>query len=180
EAIIHSHPNGPFYPSEADMQGQLESGIAWGITICAGSSASVPLMWGGDTPKAPLEGRDFIHGIQDCYALAKDYYKQELGIELMDMAREDNWWLSETKNKNFYMAFHDMVGFVKVDELQPHDLVLMKIVSSTANHVAIYTGGDEILHHLAERKSLRETGVMRWKKHIVGYFRHKSLMKKDD
>ncbi|RYE97098.1 MAG: hypothetical protein EOO77_39705 [Oxalobacteraceae bacterium] len=176
QAIIHSHPGGPFFPSESDMQGQLDSKIAWGITISGHDSASKLIMWGGDTIPAPLIGRVFIHGIQDCYSLARDYYKMKLDIDLLDMAREDNWWTSETANKNFYANYYDRVGFVKVDEPQEHDLILMKIIGSVANHVAVYTGGDTLIHHLAGRLSCEEVGVMRWSKFIVGYYRHKSLI----
>ena len=31
QGVIHSHPDKPDHPSRADMLGQIESGLAWGI-----------------------------------------------------------------------------------------------------------------------------------------------------
>ncbi|MFH4263641.1 phage tail protein, partial [Acinetobacter baumannii] len=42
--------------------------------------------------RAPLVGRNYFHGWQDCYALIRDFYSRELGVELMDFERKDAWW----------------------------------------------------------------------------------------
>lgn len=173
QAIIHSHPDGPFFPSKADMEGQIATDVPWGIIYSAHDSASRPLMWGDGVEKAPLIGRMFIHGIQDCYSLIRDYYQMELGIELMEAPREDNWWEND---ENMYLDNFVRAGFERVMDLQPHDVILMNIRSPVPNHGAVYTGGDTILHHLAGRTSdMEEGGVMRWHKFIQGYYRHKDI-----
>ena len=179
-AIVHSHPNGPFHPSKLDMQAQIDFGIPFGLTITDGENASKPMWWGGNAPIQPLVGREFVHGITDCYALVRDYYKTVLNIQLNDYARADVWWSKGDNTENMYLDYFDKEGFAKVDSLKPHDLIFMTIASKVVNHAAVYLGGDRILHHFANRLSNDEDTVGKWHKQIHGFYRHKSLIKGDE
>jgi cell wall-associated NlpC family hydrolase len=101
----------------------------------------------------PLEGRVFVHGAIDCYTLIRDYYRQELGITLMDFHRKDDWWHS---GENLYVENFTKAGFVEVDTPSNGDVILMAIGSPTPCHGAIWLDGDVLLHHLYGRLSCRE------------------------
>ncbi len=108
QAVVHSHPNGPFYPSNRDMQGQLQTALPWFITATDGERASDPVQWGDRSDIPALVGRDFMHGITDCYSLVRDVFAlgkdrlAEQGIDwphepivMPEVPRDDNWWVGE-------------------------------------------------------------------------------------
>jgi len=75
-AVVHSHPDATPDPSEADLVGCEASGLEWHIV---GLPA---LVWRSIRPsgyRAPLVGRQFVHGVLDCYAIIRDWYRQERG-----------------------------------------------------------------------------------------------------
>lgn len=168
-AVVHSHPGGPGHPSESDMAGQLASGLPWAlipVLPCAtgGAHAQRPLWWGPDVPVAPLLEREFIHGLADCYALARDWYRTEGGVTLPDFARPDAWW---GRGGDVLVANLTAAGFARTDEPeQIGDGYIMQIQSPVPNHCAVYVGGGLLLHHLANRLSRREP-VHRWRALIL-------------
>ena len=103
---------------------------------------------------APLVGRPFSHGVLDCYALIRDWYKQERGIELPDFERRDEWWLH---GQDLYMQNFAAAGFAPITgPMQVGDVVLMQIRSPVANHAGVYIGNGHIMHHVARRMSSRD------------------------
>lgn len=168
-AVVHSHPGGPAHPSESDMAGQIASGIPWAIIPvlpCAtgGTHAQRPLWWGPGVPVAPLLEREFVHGLADCYALARDWYRTEGGILLPDFPRPDTWW---ERGGNVLVANLAAGGFVRCDEPeQVGDGYIMQIGAGVPNHCAVYVGDGLLLHHMAKRLSRREP-VHRWRSHIL-------------
>lgn len=159
-AVCHSHPNELPKPSQADKVACEASGLAWHIV-----HVSIPE--GGETPmatdivtvepsgyEAPLVGRVFSHGILDCYALVRDYYKREMDIELPDFERRDEWW---KRGDTLYEDNFRACGFESITgPIQPGDAILMQIRSPTPNHAAIYIGDGKILHHFYGRLSSRD------------------------
>ena len=170
QMVVHSHPGGPAYPSKADMASQVESGVAWAIIALDETRTAPVVAWGGDVPTAPLIGREFVHGPQDCYALIRDVFaagKDGLdaqGIEGWPFAsitlpvypRDDAWW--EASEDNFYEEKPQEIGFVPIDASQarPGDVFLCSIRSERLNHGGVLVGNDLILHHLPNRLSRRE------------------------
>jgi proteasome lid subunit RPN8/RPN11 len=170
EAIIHSHPDGLMCPSQADMEGQLASGVTWGVMACAGGQTSDVVLWGGNEPIAPLIGRPFVHGIWDCYELIRDAYAlgadalKEQGvtaqwpyppIELPSFSRDDGWW---TKGGDLYRENFGRAGFVEIPahDARAGDVFLCRIHSEVPNHGGILVESDLLLHHLPLRVSRRE------------------------
>lgn len=144
QAVFHSHPGGPFYPSKADMQQQLAMDVPWGII--AFDSHYHEVTWFGDgAPKAPLLGRGFQHGVTDCYEMVRDFYREVHNVHLNAVPREWSWWERET----LYEDLLKDTGFISIQphELLPGDGILASIRSRTSNHAAIYLGNDLILHH---------------------------------
>lgn len=169
-AVIHSHPNMSAKPSQADLVACEASGLPWFIL------GTPSLIWEYLEPSgyvAPLVGRKWSHGVLDCYAIIRDWYKQERNIDLPDFERSDEWWKN---GQNLYLDNILQVGFkpIKQDQLQEGDVILMAIGSSVPNHGALYLGDGIILHHIQNRLSTREVFGGYYLKNATGYYRYEN------
>lgn len=173
-SMVHSHPKGKIHPSGADMEAQLQWDIPFGISTSTSDSCSKPFFFGKGVPIAPYEGRVFVNGWQDCFSLLKDWYQQELNIELPVVPHDHYWW---EHNKNLYEAHLSETGFRKLGESEPlkrGDGFLMKIRAAVPNHAGVFVGNGQILHHLQDQYSLIEP-LHRWRNLIWGWYRHKDM-----
>jgi cell wall-associated NlpC family hydrolase len=178
QAIVHSHPDQAPWPSADDMRQQMATGLLWGLVSTDGTDATGILWWGPGIETPPLVGRDFRHGPSgsdgkgDCYALIKDWYAVELGVELVEGPRSHEWWRAggDLYRENFAAA-----GFrvVSIEGARRGDVLLMQIQSQVANHAAIVLGNGLILHHLSNRLS-REEPLSRWLSFVTHALRHES------
>lgn len=182
-AIIHSHPDGPDYPSEADMRGQERTGVPWGI-LCTDGTHTLPITWwGDDVEMPPLEGRTFRHGITDCYSLIRDFYRDRLGITLPVGARNWEWWLNgqDLYKDNFAGAGFRVVDYDNGESPKPGDVWLSQIRSPVPNHGGVYLGDEMILHHPTSKNPVDPTRpskkepIHRWMPHIVMWLRHQEM-----
>jgi len=171
-AIVHSHCNLPPTPSQADLVGCEKTGKPWVIVSWPTGQVHEFLPTGY---KAPLVGREYCHGVLDCYAVCRDYYKEVLDIDLPDTPREDEWWL---KGKNLYLENFEAFGFVRVDlqDLKIHDGIFMQLCSPVPNHAAVYLGDGKILQHVMNRMSSRDVYGGWYRKCTVAVVRHRSLL----
>lgn len=170
-AIAHTHPAIPAEPSNADIVACDRSGLEWLIVSIPDESFTIT------QPKEfniPLVGRQFYHGVLDCYSLIRDYYSQELNISLNDYIREPEWW--NTTTKDLYVENFQKEGFVEVDSLQKHDIVLMQHGSDKINHGAVYLGDSIMIHHSTNRLSSRDVYGGYWRKNTRKILRHRSLL----
>lgn len=179
EAVAHSHPDGWACPSALDMARQKQWDLPFIITVARESGAEPPLVFGRQVPKAPLTGRGFIHGVQDCKALIDDWFRAERGIELLDLPRDWEWW---RRGGDLYRDHFAEAGFHDIDEsrLKPGDCILFAIRSAVPNHAAVYLGGETILHHPSGRHPVDPSVLSktdpypRWRAHAVRWARHAS------
>lgn len=162
--FVHSHPGYPPIPSEGDLTSCELTETAWHIVrvdlneVTDRIEATGWHSWKPNGYRAPLVGRSFHYGVQDCFALARDWYLEELGVVLPDVLHgPDEWW--QDKNSTFSpyedSSNHEKVGLIRLDgpvNLQVGDLVVMQIRSRTGkpNHVGIITDSQRciMLHHL--------------------------------
>lgn len=168
--IVHSHPTTPPIASQADRVGIEQTGLPW---LIINPNADIYQIFEPTGYEPAYIGREFVHGILDCYSLIRDYYKRELAIDLHNYQRPDNWWL---KGQNLYLDRFEEQGFEIVEDLQPHDLILMQVGAPVPNHGAIYLGNNQILHHVLGRYSCRDIYGGYWQKATHTIIRHKSLM----
>lgn len=169
-AVIHSHPDIPPTPSQADLAGCSASGLAWHIV-------SLPAgQWSEIYPSgyiAPLVGREWAFGTLDCYSIIRDWYRQERSIELPDFYRQDDFW---KRGENLYMDNFAKAGFheIAVNDLCCGDVILMTNGSAMPTHGAVYLGDGMIIHHVQNRLSSREIYGGIWQKNTVGALRYGS------
>lgn len=175
-AIAHSHPNGPAAPSQADLVSCETSGLPW-LIVGHPNGAVAEISPSGY--RAPLVGRQFVHGVLDCYSIVRDHYQQELRLDLPDFERPDLWW---EKGGDLYRRHLTDAGFVEVDrspidptKLRQHDVIIMQIGSPVPNHAAVHLGGGVILQHLQNRLSSRDIYGGYWQKNTRLVVRHRSL-----
>ena len=139
--VVHSHPFTRAVPSDpADLVGIEDSGLPWIIVNpnTGGYSETLP------TGKIPdLIGRVFKFGYQDCYSIVRDYYRINLGITLPNVKRETSY---QEYGGSYYIDNYEKAGFIKVTNLQKHDVIVMSILA-TANHAGVYLGDGTMLHH---------------------------------
>lgn len=169
-AVVHSHVGINPNPSQADLIAIERNKLPFLIV-------NYPLnTWTWTEPTgyvAPYIGRPFVHAVTDCYALLVDYYKRELKLDIKDYARQNEWWI---KGDNLYLENYEDAGFVKVDDLQKNDIILMQVASPVPNHCAIYLGDNIILHHVMGRVSSRDVYGGYWRKITSVIVRHKSFL----
>ena len=184
QAYVHSHPNASARASEIDLiQIELHQ-KPW--VICAYPDVEFQ-MYEPCGYKAPLVGRNYIHGIQDCYSIVRDFYERELGIKLIDFEREDAWWESK-ENKSLYLDGFGEAGFIEVGDIQYGDVLLCRVGRTEhVNHAVIWLGDQTelkseqtescvgssiILHHPYGRKSVREVFGSQWQERVAKVVRY--------
>ena len=167
-AVVHSHPAMPPTPSQADLVACEASGLPWFIV-------SIPNgQWAQLQPRgyvAPLVGREWSHGVLDCYSIIRDWYALERGIDIPEFTRFDEWW---KRGENLYTDNFERAGFYAVasSDMKTGDVLLMQVASSVPNHGAIYLGDGLILHHLQGRLSSRDVYGGYWQKITTHTLRH--------
>ena len=184
-AYVHSHPDGNTKPSMPDRVQMNLHGLPWIITNGIDVEIHEPNGY-----QAPLLGREYHHGIMDCYTLIQDYYQRELGITLSNYERTDAWW-EDKDSKPLYLDGFKKEGFVEVDTIQKHDIILCRLGRTEhVNHALVFigdgklksertddvVGNDLVLHHPYGRESLREIYGEQWQRRAVIIIRHKSML----
>lgn len=176
-ALYHSHPNGPPYPSEADLA--LAQHLARPCFIIALSPEAAPeiIRYGPPQP-LDLPHRIFRHGVTDCYGLIRDYYHETYEITLPDQPRRWGWW---DTGDDFYRDQFAAFGFEQLaPETAPQtgDIFVAQMRSPVPNHGGIYVGGGLILHHPAGQAPLdhsrlaRTEPLLRYRPFIVFWLRY--------
>ena len=169
-AVVHSHPKTSPAPSPADMVACEASGLPWFIVNPNTET------WGSYKPNGfelPYVGREFSHGIVDCYSLVRDFYKREFNLELNDYNRRDQWWYN---GENMYLDNFAKEGFKEIDisEVGYGDLFLMQLESPVPNHAAIYLDQGIVLHHVQGRLSSRDVYGGYYQKVTAKVLKHES------
>ena len=100
-------------------------------------------------------GRSFEIGKMDCLTLITDYYKNELGVILPVIDRQEGWYKKNpnTVNENI-PAF---LNKIPLENALKNDIVVFDILNNGCpNHFGIYLENDLILHHPRHKNSTIE------------------------
>ncbi len=173
QAVVHSHVFVPPMPSPADVAACNASGLPW-LIVNHPTGAHAWLQPDAAAHHAPLIGREFVHGVHDCYALVRDWYAEH-GIALRNYARTDNWW---EHGANLYRENFAAEGFIELppgDAPQWGDALLLQVASRVENHAAIYLGDNRILHHIMQRLSRVDLYSQPWQQRTCAVLRHPEL-----
>ncbi len=181
EGVIHSHPDGPWYPTKADAEGQIATGVPWAIVVPGEESAELACHWGGERPPVFAgDGthvqRKFRHYVADCYSLMEDFYR-EIGIDLPKVPREWNWWRT---SESLYTDHLEQAGFAVISSdptqfaalVRPNDAFLFAIRSGgKPNHAAAYLGDGKMLDHVPRQLSrvIGVQGHLKTATHLLRY-----------
>lgn len=178
EAVVHSHVNLPPLASEADRSGCEATGLPWMIITWPDRRWSVinPIGW-----RAPLVGREWAWGSQDCWALVRDGLHDYAGLDVPSfLDRDFKFWL---RGANPIRDLYAQAGFVEIPlgtQPQHCDVLCMRIDSPILNHVGLYLEdpqlGGVLLHQLMYRLSVREVYGGMYLRSTELHLRHRNLM----
>lgn len=171
EAVVHSHtPAFGIRPSANDMVHQIASDVPWGITVTDGNTATKVLWWGDFVLDQPLLGRQFVHGVTDCYSAIRAWRWQSCGIKIPDFPRDEAWWEKglDLYNEGFRKAGYRVIA---ADEAKVGDVALINFRSKVPNHGGTLVEDGLLYHHLQNRLSCREP-LGRWVPMISKWLRH--------
>jgi len=116
-------------------------------------------------------GKKYSWNEFNCYTLIVKLFK-ELGYDIPDYQTEEGW---HKRGKNYFVEeYHKL--WVKIDELEIHDIILFKMMSSVPNHVGIYIGNGKFIH-CQQRVGTAIGTVKRYQKFVNSYYRFKELYK---
>lgn len=164
-AFVHSHPIGPTYPSQHDMEVQVAVAKPSVIVARDMTSGALEIFSMGDhVLKYPLLKREFRHGVTDCYEALRAWFYQTQNYYTPAFPRNDGWWgfmkngVIHPAQHNYYETEFEKCGFEIVDvdpasrdpALHPQvgDVLLMKLGhTSVSNHAGVYIGGNRVFHH---------------------------------
>ena len=143
--LFHSHPSGRPTPSAADISGQIGTAIPWVICPRGGE----PFALGPRSP-APVVGRGYRFGVDDCFSCFRDAFEEFSGDVLPNFARSWGFW---KHGKPLFENGVAAAGFVRVGQdingAEKGDALLFRIHSRGFNHAAFYEGGGMMTHHPA-------------------------------
>lgn len=185
QAVVHSHPDWSAEPSAADRQSCSETGLPWAIIEVRDGKPGAVEWLEPDAFVAPLLGRKFAHGVHDCLTIVLDFYRREMGIDLGDFERRDNWW---NEGGDLYRQHLPCAGFQRMPDggTPMHgDIILMQIRSPVPNHAGVFLADGVlrsepspfpqpscILHHLYGQDSRRDIYGGYWAEKTVGVWRY--------
>lgn len=162
-AIFHSHPNGKSF-SELDRAISVSQNL---INILYDIKQDLFDIFQPKDYNNQYIGRIFNIGKADCYTLVRDYYKNELEIEILDFRRDENW---QEDNINIFNDIFAKEKFIKalqypiedISKIDVNDILCLAPNKKDITHFAIYQGCNKILHHPRNQLSLIEEYSLPW------------------
>lgn len=158
EAIVHSHPGGPGWPTAADMRQQQAMRKPWLIAAENPASKQWEVFDFGDHRlDLPLLEQPFRHGAEDCYTTIRRWWWQKRDVLLSEFPRDDAWWQAD---QDLYVDNFASQGFLRFTprtpaDLLPGDIFLFKLRSPRYNHAGVYDENMLFVHHAPGRLSER-------------------------
>jgi len=180
--IWHSHINRPPAMTPTDLAYCEITAVPWFITSIYLSDGQY--VFSGTTVHEPTGckpdylQRPYVFGVMDCYSLCRDYLARELSIEIpaYQDCRVPGW---ASKGYNFFAEKYEEAGFARLPSgsaAEIGDLFLMQIAAGVPDHIGVYVGNDQMLHHPHGRLSQKSVYGGYWEKHTTHHLRHKSRM----
>lgn len=129
-----------------------------------------------------LIGLPYVSGRDDCYGLARCYYKDVFGVNLTNFARPEGWWNHQDMDLINWSVSCD--GWEKIGTntkaLKIGDGLVFSLIHGKANHVGCYVGNGMFIHHVYKRFSNEEALLEKWTSRLLMIIRHPEVSKKID
>lgn len=170
QCVVHSHDN-CYHASKLDVKQQIAMDIPWGIFNLINNKIENIIFWGDQVTPLPLIGRLFCYGVHDCYSIARDWWRLK-GHTMPNQIRGGNW---DEDITGLIMNNLEKTGWYIVDkeDIQPGDGILFMDRSKMIKHIAIYEGGDYMIHQTSSPGSLSRRDLLnpraRIIKHVVRF-----------
>ena len=123
-----------------------------------------------------LLGKSWKMNQQDCFTLVRDFYIQNFDITIPNFARPQHW---NADRLDLIKTSFPMSGFKLIsepwDDLRPADTLAMAIGSSNANHMAVYVGDNDLIHHRFGLNSCKELLRPFWRMSTLYVLRHPDI-----
>jgi proteasome lid subunit RPN8/RPN11 len=169
--LYHSHAKEPNF-SKLDVDACKKLNIPFVLYCVESDKFTIANPNGGD-----YIGRDWVYGINDCFALIRDWYRQERGVILDDFARCE---VGETRREdwNVFCESFEGQGFTRLSangiKFQAGDVLLMQIAAPNPNHLGLIFDSEkqEFMHHCLDRQSSIEPLGNFSERHTVGILRY--------
>lgn len=126
----------------------------------------------------------FQIGKVDCFSLVREYYKEEFDIEIPDYPRTEaqleeysNMFSKRFNEGNFSIIIDGQITKDNFSKLKENDILIFRDKNEKESHMAIYLGGNTILHHRRNKLSCMEPFHQIYKDKTVFTVRHNSFIK---
>jgi len=179
EGVYHSHisNNDKFSPN--DILHSRAHKVPF-VLYCQGKDSFST--FDPERSKTFLYDRIFKIGENDCYTFVKEYYS-DLGIKLHGYNNLGNDW--HKKNPNliqdlFNLNYNDPdLPIFELDpnsQIKKHDVLVFEFIKGAgANHVAVYLGDGEIMHHPRNKYLCIEPFGRVLKNKMIKIYRHEQF-----
>jgi len=116
-----------------------------------------------------LIGRRWDYGVNDCFSLVRDYFRQR-GVALPDFERPADL----ESCQSIFLEQAERIGFhpVKFEQRQPGDVLIMNLGTRTPMHAAILLDYNTILHQRQDSLSTEEPLGRYYMQRIAAVFRY--------
>jgi|TARA_R100000455_G_C6269095_1_gene124656 proteasome lid subunit RPN8/RPN11 len=167
--VVHSHPYGSAFPSEADKASCEYLELPFHIYSIEQKN------WHSFKPngyKSSLFGRRWIWGKHDCWSLITDYFLEKKQIKLKFWPRPKS--IKAFSTNPYFEKVLTGSGFKEVNkkEIKEFDVLLMEGTDQKLNHVALYIGNQTILNHNVNQLSCRELYDLEYIKNTKKVYRY--------
>lgn len=175
-AVYHSHPNDKDTFSVLDKINA--DALKYELVMYHNKSQSFKVYHPKNEDEAYV-GRPFKLGESDCVSLVRDFYKEELNINI-NKYDVNKYWI---KKGNLILDNYKKEGFERVfnEEFELKDLNLYDLIICKNEkfdfpcHVMIYLGGGMVLQHIRDYYSTVSSYQDHMRKNTMFVLRHKEL-----
>jgi proteasome lid subunit RPN8/RPN11 len=169
---VHPNPTDDDGPSLADM----DRANAWDLPGCVLVRHNMQFRYylPNDLP-TPIQGRPYVPGIFDCYALMRDSLKKYLDFDHPDLDRE---MLDDRGSLPNHEQFWGPVGWEQLLQPKPGRLAMIDFGGhGKVNHLGLIVSRCEMLHHIRGQVS-RLDFFGSWARWTHSYLAHPVLEQK--
>lgn len=124
-------------------------------------------------------GAPYVEGKNDCYSVLRQYFRDQWGVWLPNIARPNNFW--DDPKMDFYGAYR-LYGFKPVFDqpLEIGDVLIMPLNTKMNTHAAAVVEGNQILHHMPGGRSTLDPLFPKWVNRANAVLRHPKVTKKQE